>query len=219
VARLSYRQAFLLALALVTTAALMAAPLAARAKGKPGKGMPHHAHKQLKHHPGELYAGGGPPPWAPAHGYRRKQGGTMVYVPPFGIDVGICNRRLIGAAAGGTAGGLLASRMADGSDRGVAIAGGVILGAMIGGSIGASMDQLDQRCVGQIFEHAPSQKTVAWENPDNQTEYAVTPDRTYQSEDGRYCREYTSTASIGGEPQQTTGTACRQPDGSWQIVN
>jgi surface antigen len=47
----------------------------------------------------------------------------------------------------------------------------------------------------------------------------VTPTQTFQTQDGRYCREYTADARIGGRVQQTYGTACRQPDGSWQIVN
>jgi hypothetical protein len=34
-----------------------------------------------------------------------------------------------------------------------------------------------------------------------------------------YCREYTSTAIVDGQPQQTVGTACQQPDGRWQIVD
>lgn len=32
------------------------------------------------------------------------------------------------------------------------------------------------------------------------------------------CREYQSTVMIAGQPQQTHGTACLQPDGSWRIV-
>ena len=32
------------------------------------------------------------------------------------------------------------------------------------------------------------------------------------------CREYQSTAVINGQPQQTVGTACLQPDGTWRIV-
>jgi hypothetical protein len=35
---------------------------------------------------------------------------------------------------------------------------------------------------------------------------------------GRYCREYQSTMVVGGMPQPGYGTACMQPDGSWQIV-
>jgi len=32
------------------------------------------------------------------------------------------------------------------------------------------------------------------------------------------CREYQSTTQINGRPQQVYGTACRQPDGSWRVV-
>lgn len=32
-----------------------------------------------------------------------------------------------------------------------------------------------------------------------------------------YCREFTQTISIGGQLQKGIGTACLQPDGSWQI--
>jgi hypothetical protein len=34
-----------------------------------------------------------------------------------------------------------------------------------------------------------------------------------------YCREYTSTTVIDGVSRVTHGTACRQADGSWRIVN
>jgi len=34
-----------------------------------------------------------------------------------------------------------------------------------------------------------------------------------------YCREYHSTAEIAGAPHEVVGTACRRPDGSWQIVD
>ncbi len=33
------------------------------------------------------------------------------------------------------------------------------------------------------------------------------------------CREYESTMTIAGQPQSVVGTACRQPDGTWRIVN
>ena len=32
------------------------------------------------------------------------------------------------------------------------------------------------------------------------------------------CREYQTTTTIDGRPQQTYGTACLQPDGTWRIV-
>lgn len=37
--------------------------------------------------------------------------------------------------------------------------------------------------------------------------------------DEPYCREYTKQAKIGGKMQEVYGTACMQPDGSWEIVS
>lgn len=39
---------------------------------------------------------------------------------------------------------------------------------------------------------------------------------TYQQP---YCREFTKVVTIGGQAQSAYGQACRQPDGSWQIVS
>ena len=32
------------------------------------------------------------------------------------------------------------------------------------------------------------------------------------------CREYQTTIQVNGQPQQSYGTACQQPDGTWRIV-
>ncbi len=41
----------------------------------------------------------------------------------------------------------------------------------------------------------------------------------YRTADGRYCREYQSSVSVGGGMQPSYGTACLEPDGSWRIVD
>ncbi len=188
------------------------------------KGKDKRSSSNDRHHPPAKHADrkfhhakGGPPPWAPAHGYRRKHGGGRVaYVAPFGIDTGSCNRELLGAALGGSAGGLLAAELVRGSDRTSAIIGGTLVGVLLGGALGRSLDALDQRCVGQILEHAPPREAIAWNNPDSGAAYQVTPVRTYQETDGRYCREYQTVIAIDGKPERSYGSACRQPDGSWQ---
>ena len=157
---------------------------------------------------------GGPPPWAPAHGYRRKG-----YVPPFGIGLGNCNRELLGGLLGAAAGGFAGSRIGDGRGQLAAVAGGTLLGFLVGGSIGRTMDEVDQNCVGQALEHAGDGQTIVWNNPEKGGQYQVTPKQTFQRGDGRYCREYTATAVVGGKTQNTYGTACRQPDGAWQLVS
>lgn len=148
----------------------------------------------------------------------------LVYAPspapaamPYGLDQRVCNRDLIGAALGGAAGGLIGSNLGKGKGRTAATVGGVLAGLFVGGSIGHNMDQLDQSCAGETLEHVPDRQTVAWQGQ-NQDAYWVTPTRSYAAGNGRYCREYTSDAVIAGQRQKTYGTACRGPDGSWEIV-
>ena len=140
-------------------------------------------------------------------------------MPPFGIDLGRCNRQTLGTLLGAAGGGYLGSRIGKGDGRLAAVGGGVFLGAIIGGSIGRSMDEIDQNCVGQALEHAPDGEVIAWNTPETASSYQVTPVSTYQDSGGRYCREYQSVSIIGNRQEQTYGTACRQPDGSWQRAN
>jgi surface antigen len=70
-----------------------------------------------------------------------------------------------------------------------------------------------------VLEYAPDRRRVFWSNAENAHEYAVVPMRTYERADGVYCREYQTTATIAGRVQQVHGTACRQGDGAWKIVN
>jgi surface antigen len=179
-----------------------------------------------------------PPPWAPANGWRQHHEQIGDNDPGRGyaaqhydtVTSGGCDRGLIastlspttnnvvGSLIGGAAGGLLGNQFGHGKGQAVTTLLGAVAGIVVGGAIGRSMDPVDQGCVGQALEHAPTNHTVAWRNPDTGVPYEVTPVRTYQ-EGGGYCREYTSSAMIDGRRQQTTGTACRQPDGSWRIQN
>src|SRR3546814_6058970 len=58
---------------------------------------------------------------------------------------------------------------------------------------------------------------VTWTS--DRQHYQVKPEGSFQTADGRYCREYRASSTVGSDTVQTYGTACRQPDGSWQIVN
>ena len=159
-----------------------------------------------------------PPPWAPAHGYRYRDGGQQLGRLPLDLGTGRCNRELLGSLLGAAAGGLAGSQIGDGQGQLAAVAGGTLLGFLIGGTIGRNMDEVDQNCVGQVLEHAGDGQQIAWNNPQTGAQYQVVPTRTVQGSDGRYCREYTATSVVSGRNQQTYGRACRQPDGSWQIV-
>ena len=71
----------------------------------------------------------------------------------------------------------------------------------------------------QALEYTPSGHSTPWRNPDTGHYGSVTPIETYQSFDGGYCREFQHQAQIGGRTREVYGTACRTPDGQWQVVN
>jgi surface antigen len=128
------------------------------------------------------------------------------------------SKRDTGAVLGGIAGGIIGNQVGKGKGRTVAIIAGSIAGAFIGGSIGKQMDENDRYRSQQALESNPVNRTSSWRNPDSGNSYEVTPTRTYESDSGP-CREYTTEAVINGRSETVYGTACRQPDGSWQAAN
>jgi len=104
----------------------------------------------------------------------------------------------------------------------VAVAVGTMAGALIGQGIGQSLDRADrlamERNAQYALENTRTDQPTTWENPDTGHSGTFTPTRTYQAAEGQYCREYTQRVQIGGQEQQAYGTACRQPDGTWMII-
>ena len=126
---------------------------------------------------------------------------------------------LLGAALGGLAG----SQIGGGKGQLAAVGAGVLLGGLLGNEAGRSLDRADQlyaeRTAQKALETAPSGTTSNWANPDSGHAGSVTPSSAYRTADGRVCREYQTTVTIGGRTEQAYGTACRAADGSWKIVN
>jgi surface antigen len=115
-------------------------------------------------------------------------------------------------------GGVIGNSQAHGHDKWAATAGGSILGVLLGGAIGQTVDSFDRSCAAQAVAYAPVGQPVQWRNQNYGREYQVMPMREYRN-GGQYCREYQATANIDGRWQQVHGTACMEPDGSWQVVN
>jgi surface antigen len=126
----------------------------------------------------------------------------------------------LGAAMGAAGGGLIASAAGGGA---AGVVGGVLLGGLLGGAIGNALDQRDKemayKAAQDAFENQPSGEASTWRNPDSGNSGTITPTRTYQEPSGEYCREYTQKVMIGGEEHESYGTACRQPDGQWKVMN
>jgi surface antigen len=127
-----------------------------------------------------------------------------------------------GTVIGGVGGAVLGSQVGHGSTRLVATATGTLLGAWIGNSVGKSLDRADQQYATQTansaLERYPDGQASTWKNPNSGHSGSTTPTRTYQTADGP-CREYQTSVVIDGRTQSAYGTACRQPDGSWKVVN
>ena len=127
-----------------------------------------------------------------------------------------------GAISGMIIGGALANDMAgDSRNKSLATVLGAFVGGVIGQNIGAQLDERDQLLAGEAYstalEYNPTDKAAEWRNPDSGNYGRVIPVATYR-QNGRYCREFTQEIFIGGEKQTGYGRACRQPDGSWEIV-
>lgn len=181
----------------------------------------------------ERYERGGPPPWAPAHGYRGKHQSaeyryddsyeTRVYADnarvttQIGLDRGTCNHETIATVLGGVAGGVIGNRSAANAENeaGATIAG-VVIGAIVGNTIGRAMDNNDQLCTGQTLERVADRQTVTWRHADGE-QYEVMPQRTF-NRDGLFCREYTTRAVISGRRDESVQSACRNPDGRWSVM-
>lgn len=125
----------------------------------------------------------------------------------------------VGTITGGVAGGLIGSTVGKGSGQILAIAAGTLAGAYIGGAVGKSMDDTDRLKMNQALERNNLGQPAYWHNANTGADYQVEPTRNVTVDGNRYCREYRTTADIGGKKQQMYGTACRQPDGSWQATN
>jgi len=130
---------------------------------------------------------------------------------------------LVGTLLGAAIGGLVGSQVGSGTGNKVAIGAGVLAGGMLGSKVAKSMNCQDQsyhnETAQNALENETSGSTSSWNNPDSGAAGTVTPMRTYQREDGTYCREFEQTISVEGSSEQAYGTACRQPDGSWKIVS
>lgn len=129
-------------------------------------------------------------------------------------------KAVLGAVGGAAVGGLLAAAL---GGKGGAIVAGALVGGLVGGYVGNKLDAKDKQMAAQAatlaFEQNASGQASVWNNPESGNRGSVTPTKTYQLATGQYCREYTQQVYIGTEKTQTSGTACRQPDGSWQIQN
>jgi surface antigen len=128
----------------------------------------------------------------------------------------------VGTVLGAVGGGVLGSQFGEGSGKTVAAVVGALAGAWAGSKIAQGLSAQDKGYYTQAAaqaQTAPVGQQITWYNPQSGSQGTIVPVREGRSSDGLACREYQQTVTIGGKKTQAYGTACKQPDGSWKIVD
>jgi len=138
------------------------------------------------------------------------------------IFLAACNsntisNQTVGATVGAVAGGVAGNQFGGGTGRTIATAVGALAGGVIGSGIGGQLDNNTRQAAlaaeYNALENGQTGQPVTWQGS-NGTHGQVVPQQTYQV-GSQNCRRYTQSIFIDGQPQQGTGTACRNPDGTW----
>ena len=128
----------------------------------------------------------------------------------------------LGTILGGIGGAVIGAQFGKGTGQLVGVAAGTMLGAYAGREVGKSLDKADIAAAQQAQARAhaaPIGQQITWSNPESGHTGTVVPRREGTDATGNLCREYQTTVTVGGKTEQAYGTACRQPDGSWKVVN
>ncbi len=95
-----------------------------------------------------------------------------------------------------------------------------LLGTKLTKAAGTALDKEDLSYYHQTsqntMENAAIGRVSSWSNPNNGHFGTITAIKTFQA-DGTYCRQYKQTINIDNKKHDDSGTACRQPDGTWKI--
>ena len=153
---------------------------------------------------------------------------TLAVVAALGSPLVACTEQggldgaTVGPVIGGLAGGFLGSQFGEGSGKTVAAIGGALAGAWVGSQVVKGLSAQDRKYYDQAATQAataPVGQQITWYNPNSGAQGSITPTRQGTSSAGETCREYQQTVTIGGKTEKAYGTACKQPNGSWRIVN
>lgn len=132
-----------------------------------------------------------------------------------------------GCAQGGLLGmssnaALEPTQFASSGDGGTKAVAGVAGGGLIGGELGADLSRKEHlfglEAEYRALETTPAGRPVRWQNDRTGNGGTVVAAQPYRvgSQD---CRQYSHTVSIHGVQRSARGTACRNDDGSWIVLN
>ena len=146
---------------------------------------------------------------------------AMALVPLFLTACGPGNKQGTGTILGAVAGGAAGAAIGGKNNRIPGLAIGAVAGGLLGNLIGADLDARDRQLASaaeyQALEYGQAGQATPWNNPNNQHRGQIVPGKPYQ-QGSSFCRPYTHTIYVSGQPQTARGTACRGADGTWKTV-
>ncbi|MGH6736559.1 MAG: RT0821/Lpp0805 family surface protein [Methyloceanibacter sp.] len=146
---------------------------------------------------------------------------AIALVPLFLTACGPGNKQGTGTILGAVAGGAAGAAIGGKDNRAAGLAIGAVTGGILGNLIGADLDERDRQLAAQAqyqaLEYGQAGQVTPWNNPSNQHRGQIVPGKPYQ-QGSSFCRPYTHTIYVSGQPQTARGTACRGPDGTWNVV-
>ena len=135
---------------------------------------------------------------------------------------GSVSRQTVGSVVGAVGGAVLGAKIGLAGSPALGASVGTFVGTTVGREIGRGMDQADIERMYEAQQEAytaPIGETIYWENPETENHGSFTTTRQGETISGQYCREFVQSVTIDDEEEQAYGTACQQPDGTWQIIN
>lgn len=124
-----------------------------------------------------------------------------------------------GTIIGAVAGGAIGSLFGGGAGKAAAIVAGTMIGGFLGNQVGKNMDEnARQQAYAAQMNALNAGQAQSWRAPSG-AYGSVTPGPVYVDQGSQACRQYTHTIVVDGKRQTGTGTACRNPNGTWQIVS
>ncbi|MBF0421778.1 MAG: glycine zipper 2TM domain-containing protein [Magnetococcales bacterium] len=141
---------------------------------------------------------------------------SLALVVPGIIISGCESKAQSGAGLGALGGGLIGSLAGPSKNRKENAVIGAAVGGLLGYAVGNEMDKADRARITETLEKGRSNQVSQWTNPDTGRQYVVTP-MVAKTVDGRTCRDVEIDAIVDGKHERATKTACRHPDGTWEM--
>lgn len=130
------------------------------------------------------------------------------------------NKQAGSVVTGAVVGGLVGNMFGGGTGKVLMTAAGAVAGGFVGDRLYKrhAKSEYEKQAAQQALNNGASGQKITWTDPRTQESGYFVALNTQRMTDGRLCRDFRRGLSVGGEEiDQTTGTACKKSDGTWDV--